>query len=75
MFLPQIVAQMHHFSQNRPTGPQIPDPLSQIQTILKELINAALIFVELFSAERGLNLNVFYGTNFADAWIWNILPH
>ena len=75
MFLPQIVAQMHHFSQIRPTGPQIPDPLSQIQITLKEVINAALIFVELVFADRGLNLNVFCGTNFADTWIRNILRH
>ena len=73
VFVPQIVVQMHPFSQNRPTRPYIPDPLSQIQTTLKEVINAALIFVELVFADRGLYLNVFCGTNFADTWIRNIL--
>ena len=42
---------------------------------LKELVNAALISVELIFADRGLNLKVFCGTNFADAWIRNILRH
>ena len=64
MFLPQTVVQMHPFSQNRPTGPYI-----------LEVINAALIFVEPVFADRGLYLNVFCGTNFADTWIRNILRH